>query len=312
MHDESYQTDNSLLDLPNFLIVGAGKSGTTSIYHYLLQHPDIFMCHPKEPRFLSLGSDRTFNGPGDVLTERVNIDTFDDYSELFKNSGKYKARGEASVDSLYFHWNAIPRIKRYLGDPKIIIILRNPVERAYSAYSYLRRDGWETLSFAEALRVEEERKRLGYKWMWRYREAGLYSEQVRAYLENFAHVRVFLYDDLRSDPQGLIHDLFTFLEVDPDFLPGTSTRHNASGIPRSTFLNALFVKPKRLHAMARTVGGLLIGRQNWIALRERVRSLVLAKPEPIPAAIAEELREYYREDILKLERLAGLDLRKWL
>jgi hypothetical protein len=247
-----------------------------------------------------------------VLTERVNIDTFDDYSELFKNSGKYKARGEASVDSLYFHWNAIPRIKRYLGDPKIIIILRNPVERAYSAYSYLRRDGWETLSFAEALRVEEERKRLGYKWMWRYREAGLYSEQVRAYLENFAHVRVFLYDDLRSDPQGLIHDLFTFLEVDPDFLPGTSTRHNASGIPRSTFLNALFVKPKRLHAMARTVGGLLIGRQNWIALRERVRSLVLAKPEPIPAAIAEELREYYREDILKLERLAGLDLRKWL
>lgn len=135
---------------------------------------------------------------------------------------------------------------------------------------------------------------------------------MRAYLENFARVRIFLYDDLRSNPHGLIRALFTFLEVDPDFLPGTSTLHNTSETPRSTFLNALFVKPKRLHAMARTVGGLLIGRQNWIALRKRVRSLVLAKPEPIPAAIAEELREYYREDILNLERLAGLGLRKWL
>ncbi len=270
------------------------------------------MCRVKEPRFLNYGNDVTFNGPGDHITAKGQIKTFEEYSALFDNSSDYKARGEASVDSLYFHWNAIPRIKRYLGDPKIIIILRNPVERAYTAYSHLRRDGWETLSFAEALRVEEERKKLGYKWMWRYREAGLYSEQVRAYLENFTRVKIFLYDDLRRNPQELIRDLFKFLEVDPDFLPETSTRHNASGLPRCTFLNAIFVKPKRLHAMARTLGGLLIGHQNWVALRERVRSLVLRKSEPMPEVIAEELREYYRGDILKIEQLAGLNLRTWL
>ena len=299
-------------DLPNFLIVGAGKSGTTSIYNYLLQHPSIFMSSVKEPKFFSFGKDRTYNGPGDHLAERESVDSFERYCKLFNNSGSYKARGEASVDNLYFHWNAIPRIKRYLGDPKIIIILRTPVERAYSAYSHLRRDGWETLSFAEALRVEEERKTLGYKWMWRYREAGLYSEQVRAYLANFTRVKIFLYDDLRRNPQGLIRNLFEFLEVDPDFLPETSTRLNASGVPRNAFLNALFVKPKRLHAMARTLGGLLMGHQNWVALRERARSLILRKPEPMSKVIAEELREYYRGDILKLEQLAGLNLRKWL
>jgi hypothetical protein len=305
-------SDERNTPVPNFLIVGAGKSGTTSLYHYLSQHPEVFMSDPKEPRFLSIGEERTFNGPGDDISKKLSIDTFKDYCALFKNSGRYKARGEASVDYLFFHRHAIPNIKRYIGEPKILIILRNPVDRAYSAYTYLCRDGWENLSFAEALQQEEERKMLGYKWMWRYKEAGLYSEQVKAYLDNFSKVKIFLYEELLSNTQKLVKDIFSFLEVNPEFRPVITTRHNASGIPRHDLLNSLFVKPKRLHKVARTVGGFVIGKQRWVNLREKLRSRLLKKVDPLPADVAEELRNYYRCDIMKLQDITGHDLSHWL
>lgn len=298
--------------LPNFLIVGAGKSGTTSLYHYLAQHPEVFTSPLKEPRFLSMGEERTFNGPGGSIVEKRSVSNFEDYCALFKNSESYKARGEASVDNLSFHYYAIPNIKKYIGDPKIIIVLRNPVDRAYSAYTYLRRDGWEKLSFADALRQESERKKLGYRWMWRYREAGLYYEQVKAYVDNFEQVKIFLYDELRSAPLNLIQNIYAFLEVNPSFIPTMSTRHNSSGNPRSELINSIFVKPKTLHKVVRSLASATIGLERWIVFRENVRGLLLKKPDPIDPDIANELRAYYKEDILKLQSVIGKDLSSWL
>lgn len=293
-------------------MVGAGKSGTTSLYHYLLQHPQIFMSNPKEPRFLSKGPGNNHNGPGDHIALQSSITTFEDYKALFKNAHGYLARGEASIENLYYHEYAIPNIKRYIGDPKIIIILRNPVARAYSAYSFLRRDGWEKFTFKDALNREAERKELGYKWMWFYREAGLYSRQVEAYKKNFTNVKIHLFDELQRDLPSLLHDLYTFLEVDPNFRPEISTRHNPSGIPVNALLHDIFVKPKRLHKIARTIGGSVMGQEAWLRLRERLRGMVLRKADPIPLEIAEELREFYRNDILRLEGLTGLNLSSWL
>jgi hypothetical protein len=298
--------------LPNFLLVGAGKSGTTSLYYYLSQHPEIFMSPIKEPRFFSMSKDRTFNGPGDYIAERSTITNFEDYCALFKNSENYKARGEASIENLFFYREAIPNIHKYIGDPKIIIILRNPVDRAYSAYSFLRRDGWEKLSFKDALRQEQERKRLGYKWMWRYREVGLYYEQVKAYLNEFSKVKIFLYDDLKNDPLKLIQNMFSFLEVDTRFIPEISIRHNASGNPHNTLLNSIFVKPKTLHKILRNIGYFAIGRERWINLREKLRGTLLKKPNPIQDVIANELKVYYKNDILKLQNIIGIDLTHWL
>ena len=270
------------------------------------------MSDPKEPRFLSKGPGNNHNGPGDHIAAKSSIKTFDEYKSLFRNSKECTARGEASIENLYYHKNAILNIKKYIGDPKIIIILRNPVARAYSAYSFLRRDGWETLTFKDALMREAERKTLGYKWMWRYREAGMYSRQVEAYLQNFSKVKIHLFDELVNDLPTLVRDLYTFLEVDPSFDPEISTRHNPSGIPVNNLLHDIFVKPKRLHKFARTLGGSIMGQEAWLRLRERLRGLVLRKPDPIPPEIAEELREYYRHDILRLSRLTGLNLSSWL
>jgi len=122
--------------LPNFLIVGAAKCGTTSLYYYLKQHPDVFMSEIKEPRFLSNRAANPGRGPGDDSIVQSGVRSFDDYLNLFKKSTGMKAVGEASADTLFLFERTIPAIQRYLDDPRIVIILRDPVKRAYSAYNY--------------------------------------------------------------------------------------------------------------------------------------------------------------------------------
>lgn len=300
------------LTLPNFLIVGAAKAGTTSLYYYLKQHPDVFMSAVKEPNFLSTRSAHPGQGPGDVSTAQSAVGTLDDYRRLFEKGQDKKAVGEASVETLFYDERTIPVIQRYLGDPRIIIVLRDPVARAYSAYNFLVRDGFEKLSFKDALAEEEQRTRDGYRQIWRYREGGLYARRVRAFQEHFSRVQVLLYDDLRDNNAALISSLYQFLDVDPGFLPDMSHNHNVSGIPRLSFFNTLFVKPKQLHKMARTLGGAILGENRWILLRDRLRFANMQKPQPIDPEIARELRRFYRPDILKLQNTIARDLSAWL
>ena len=144
--------------LPNFLIVGAAKAGTTSLFEYLGEHPQIFTPAKKEPKFFSYGCyPSPLKGPGDDLVESQIVKNFDEYKKLFDNSDAYPLRGEASPDSLYYWNGAIPKIKKILGDVKIIIMIRNPANRAFSNYMHLIRDGRETLNFEAALDAEEYR-----------------------------------------------------------------------------------------------------------------------------------------------------------
>ena len=144
--------------LPNFLLVGAAKCGTSSLHKYLDQHPEIFMSKHKEPRFISSqATPFPLNGPGDHKVEAWYVKNYDDYEKLFEGAGEYPAVGESSADTLYFYKGTIPVIKKYLGDPKIVIMLRNPVKRAFSAYQHLVRDLREDLSFEEGLEREPER-----------------------------------------------------------------------------------------------------------------------------------------------------------
>ncbi len=182
------------IKLPNFLIVGAAKSGTTALYHYLSQHPEIYMSPLKEPKFITSNFLKfPFQGPGDNEVEKMIVKSFDRYCDLFKGVKNEKAIGEASADNLYYYEQAIFYIKKYIGNPKIIIILRNPIERAYSAYLHLVRDERETLSFKEALAEEEKRRKQNWEFIWFYKNVGFYFNQVKAYLENFTQVKVYFY-----------------------------------------------------------------------------------------------------------------------
>jgi len=147
---------------PNFIVVGAAKSGTTSLFHYLNQHPDVFIPDKKECRFFSQ-MPGGFKGPGDEHVNETIIRTYSEYLELFKEAKSETALGDVSPDYMFYYQNSIKNIKETLGQVKIIIVLRNPVFRAFSQYMHFRRDGRENLSFEEALTQEESRQNQGWE-----------------------------------------------------------------------------------------------------------------------------------------------------
>ncbi len=297
--------------LPNFLLVGAAKSGTTSFYHYLKRHPGIYFSPVKEPcHFSARCLQLPQCGPDDW--RKTFTPRFEDYARLFTHARPGQAIGEASVDTLTYWECTIPLIQSTLGDPRILILLRDPVERAYSAWQHLVRDGRETASFEEGLRREEERRRQNWNAMWHYASRGLYHRQVRAFLDSFSRVRVFLYDDFRRDPAALLRQAFEFLDVDPDLLPERfGGRFNAGGLPRWKRLNAFFVRKSPLQRALRTAGSRLLGEDRWRLLRDSLRARLLQRV-PMKEETRRQLREYFRDDVARLQEMLGRDLGAWM
>jgi hypothetical protein len=324
------------MTMPNFLLIGAAKAGTTSLYHYLRQHPQVYMCPVKEPKFFAFEDTEpgSCRGTGNRDSMSQLITDIEGYRALFTGVSSEKAVGEASPQYLYVP-EASSRIRRYVPEARLIAVLRNPVERAYSSYLHLVREGWEQLSFSEALNEEEERVRDNWPIMWHHKNGGFYHEQLKRYYELFEpeQIRVYLYEDLKEDPVGMTQSIFRFLGVDEAFVPDTSLKHNMSGIPKSRALHTLMdlqtllrrpnllksvIKPfvpKRLRLRI-----LLNLRNRYLTRSERPRQRILAdlqnrnltKAPPMPEGVREELTEAYREDVLKLQGLLGRDLSRWL
>ena len=304
-------TDNHTPLLPNFLIAGAAKSGTTALYYQLKGHPEIYLSPVKEPCFFS-GCVLELPQPGIDDHKKFYVKSYQEYCKLFEGAAGKKAIGEASADTIYFHDKTIPLVKEFLGDPKIIIMLRNPVDRAYSAYLHLVRDDREYLSFEEALKEEEKRIGLDWQCMWHYKTRGMYYNQVKAFKENFSRVAVFLYDDFKSDSPGVIRQVCEFLEVDTAYQPeNTGSQYNVSGVPRFKSLNRMFLMKNVWQRTIRNIGRRLLTEDGWVKFRDGVRKKLVVK-----TAMKPETRVYlqneFREDILKLRDLLGRDLSAWL
>ena len=221
--------------LPNFIILGAAKAGTTALYHYLSQHPEIGMSRIKETNYLALKDDSLdFRGPGDCdYIKRFTVTTEAGYHDQFAACAGRKAVGEASP--LYLYDPRVAReIKNLVPDARLIAILRDPVDRAYSAFLHLIRDRRETTAdFFEALQLEPGRIADRWEHIWHYTAMGRYADQLARYYEVFPReqVKVVIYCDFRADPRGVIADILRFLEVDETFPIDDSTRHNP-GLPR--------------------------------------------------------------------------------
>lgn len=295
--------------LPNFLVVGAAKSGTSSIDRYLAQHPDIFLPAKKEAHYFAIPSfPAKFNGRGDEGMNTETIGSRERYESLFAPVSKEIAIGESSAFYLYYPGTA-ERIYSENPDMKIVIVLRNPVDRAFSAYMYLLRDEREALSFENGLLEEANRKRMDYEPMWLYRELGLYTEQVHRYLDVFGRnqVKVVLYDDFSRDTAATMSELFAFLGVNPNFSIDSSIRYNESGMPKSRALFNFISKPNALKEIVKPFVP--------AALRERLgnqaKSMLLEKVQMNPATRA-SLKEYFASDITQLQTLLERDLSAWL
>lgn len=294
--------------LPNFVIIGAAKAGTTSLYYYLKQHPEVYVSSVKEPRFFALENETlNFQNPDQGINE-TSVTSLETYKQLFDGVTQEAAIGEASPLYLYSP-KAVERIKHYIPNAKLIVILRNPVERAYSCYTHLIREGFETLSFREAL--EEEKKRIQKNWahLWHYQTAGYYHEQLKRYFDTFDRnqIKVYLYEDFNTDSIAIVQDACRFLGVDDTFVPEL-TRMNVSGVPKIRFLQTLLGTGNTLRKILKAI--LPKGFRKDVA--QRLRKWNLEKRMQISEIDRAYLINEFREDILKLQNLIDRDLSAWL
>ncbi len=297
--------------LPNLLIVGAAKCGTSSLHKYLDQHPQIFMSKVKEPRFISSQvTPFPLNGPADDKVEAWYVKDYEGYKKLFEGSEGYPVVGESSADTLYFYQRTIPVIKQYLGDPRIIIMLRNPVKRAFSAYQHLVRDLREELSFEDGLHEEANRIRNNWELIYHYRAVSLYYDAVKAFLDNFSSVKVILTEDQEKRPQHVLRDIFRFLDVDPNCDINTEIRYNMSGKPKSQWLHQFFFEGNVARKFAQPIVRTFFSHETRMRIAQKIQEKNLTRLSINPET-KRSLHEYFEEDIRKLETLLDRDLSVW-
>ncbi|HEX9097375.1 MAG TPA: sulfotransferase [Candidatus Dormibacteraeota bacterium] len=301
--------------MPNFLVIGAAKSGTTALCNYLDQHPQVYISDGKEPNFfIAEGrSEVPYRGPGDrdaLLRLDMWVSTRERYESLFANATVEKAIGEGSTWYLYDE-DAPRRIQQHIPAVKMIAILRNPVERAYSAFTMLLRDGRETTTdFMQALAAEDRRVRSGWEPIWHYRRMGFYHRQLARYLSFFKaeQIRVVLQDDFTASPSETLRDLFTFLEVDQDFEPDLSARVNVSLVPVHAGYHRLVEGPSPLKGIVKMLMPLEVRQR----VKDRLPASHMTRPKPMPAEARAMLVEVFRDDVMALQELLQRDLRNWL
>jgi len=297
--------------LPNFLIVGAAKCGTSSLHNYLNQHPDVFMptftpegVKVKEPRFLVK----------EKLQKRLpkGIWNYEDYKLLFNSVTNEIAIGESTVLYLYYHNEAIKNIKKYLGeDVKIIIMLRNPIDRAYSAYSFASRTPQENQTFKEALINARERfdKDETLSPMILYKELGLYYKMVKDYMESFKDVHVILYDDFILQTNLEVTRVFDFLKIINTNDINTNKIINSGGKQwNSKFMKKLLMREGVLKKILK----MLLPKKSRVSIKNGLISSFTSKADSIDKSIKKELLDYYKKDIHLLEKLINKDLSKWM
>jgi hypothetical protein len=293
----------SIMALPNCLVIGAMRSGTSTLYQLLSQHPDVFMATPKEPNYFA------FRDMGTAKVEGSGCVTDDDeYRSLFEPGARVPIRGEASHSYLYFSDRSASAISKTLPDVRLIAILRNPADRAFSHYALHRRNGLEpAASFEEALEKEPTRIASG-DLFGHYAARGHYASQLALFVERFGpeSLRVYLYEDLDLDAPKLIHDVYSFLGVDTTFRPDVRSRSNPSGIPRSKVMHALLVKD---NPVKRFVQPKLPPQLYRLGIRARDRNLM--RPQ-MGHETRQRLLEEYRPGIEDLQRLLNRDLGHWL
>jgi len=298
------------MTLPNFLVIGAQKAGTTSLYHYLDQHPQIFMSPVKEPGFFALeNKEINFCGPGDSQEYRYVVNDLSSYKKLFEGKANEIAIGEATTWYLYSPL-APKLIKDYVPKAKLIAVLRNPVDRAYSAFMHATRDGYEEVSdFGQALEKEDWRIQNNWGYLWHYKHMGFYASQIKRYLNYFDRnqLKVYLYEDLDNNPIDLLNNIYDFLNVNKTFIPEVFTRLNVSGVRKSKALDTLLDETNPIKKFLKPL--IPSGLRKYLANKARIQNYTKLEYPPV---IRNELVKIFHEDILELQDIIQRDLSKWL
>lgn len=278
---------------PNFFVVGAPKAATSSLNKYLGQHPDIFIPRIKEPHYFS------YPEVSDTYYRIRHITYENEYLKLYKDMLCQKIAGDISPSYLFYR-SAAERIKRFDSDARIIIVLRNPVERAISHYLMDVREGIQREALSTFFKKTES-NRLYFK---EYIEIGMYYGQVKNYLEEFGQkqVLVLLYDEIYKSPAQTLEKIYRFLGVNADFVPDLSVMYNTHQMLKYKFLRT--IKNRQL---VKSIVQVLPGM-----MKSYLKGRLIMTEKPAFREEKKQLREIYYEDIQKLSKLLSLDLGSWL
>ena len=297
-----------MVTFPNFLVIGAAKSGTYALHAHFARHPQIFMSAIKEPHYFAFGADNAQSARAPVHSW---IKSCEAYTKLFANHRGARMAGESSVSYLYVPGTA-ERIFEFNPEMKLIVSLRNPVERAYSSFNYAKSYGIEPLkTLAEGLEAEQWRIRDNRSILLRYRDLGLYSGQLARYYDVFPRnqLKVILYDDFVESPARIVRELYEFLGVTTDFEPDPNLRSNVTVRPDDENPLHRFINGEHF---ARAAVRRLLPMSTRRRFRETVRDIFFKPPPPLGMDERRALQDLFRDDLRKLEKLLGRDLSAWL
>ena len=294
---------------PNFLIVGTARAGTTSLHEFLGNHPDILMPLQKEPCFFTYVDEQ----PEFKEARHRYLTNPAEYLAMFEHHNE-AVMGESSTPYLYFHQKSIANIKRLVANAdemKILIVLRDPSERAYSQYMHNRRDLREPLTFEEAIDAEKQRMADNWHFDFFYVDKGYYYQQVKDYIDNFKHVKIVFYDTLEKQPEKLLSDIYQFLGV-TQLQEAKMVKRNQSGEMKVKWLKQMMTTRKNpilnffRKLMSRDTKKKL---RNWA--KDKLLRYNLKKTEMNPET-RRKLIALYSEDIKQLQTLVQKDLSDWL
>ncbi len=300
------------MPLPDFFVIGAPKAGTTALHAALDRHPQLFMSPVKEPKFfLCDGPPPQSGGPGDAHSYREWIWRPADYERLFEQAPPWALRGESTPFYLSDP-EAIVRIHRTLPGARLIVILRDPVDRAYSNWAHLWADGLETIGdFVTACGEEPRRKEAGWAPFWRYLETGLYGSQLRHLYSVFSReqVHVIRYKALVEEPGATLDDVCRFLGVEVGLLAEAPAR-NVGGYVASSRSSRALRAVFRYGAAAGSHLPPQVWRKASLPLQWMLQRTPQHRPELAESDRA-QLIDYFSEDIDIVEDETGWDLRDW-
>ena len=299
----------------NLFSIGAMRAGSTSIYQLLNQHPEIYMSKIKEPYYFyaeywrnRLGTplSKSEKNEAENVINNGKYRTYNSYQTLFTGSEGCRYIGEGSH---YLHHPQTARIiRQYNPFSKIIISLRNPIDRVFSEYLLYLRDGKLDISFNEFVRsriVWNEKKK---RWEPIKLNKGFYSALIPPWIENFGkeNVKIVLFEDLKNEPIKFSKSLYSWLEIDTSFQP-VPVHAQRSGKP--IYLNGISVFNGKKYFLKEYVKK-FIPTLLRIKIRDSIYKLFL-RQQKMDEASKKILKEIYIEDIEKLEQLISTDLSKW-
>ena len=291
----------------DFLVVGAAKSGTSTLFETLGKHPKIFIPERKECRYFSC-MPGDFVGPGARSANDV-IHSLEEYQSLYDKAEPGQLCGDISPDYLYYYRNAIPKILDELNaQVPIIIVLRNPIERAYSNYLHKIRERWENLSFEDALDAEAERLAAHWTWGWGYVEGGLYAEQVKAYMDNFERVLLLLFEEdvVTGQATGKVLD---FLNLEPRQEGPDNVRANISGYPQNRWLHRLMTD----ELVVRKVKNIIKATPLYVRSKQIYLNVLEGnlKKEAMASQTRQKLKERFQDNVAMLAEYTGLPVQRF-